>query len=185
MQKEKCKRKVSSPRKRISVVRLELVRESSFLSLGQVEKPADANELFRRFLGKESDRELCALLCLDIKNRPTAMQVVSIGTLDSTPIHPREIFKTAILANAASVICAHWHPSGDPQPSSEDVNITRRLMLAGEIIGISLLDHLILGAENAFISLNELGRMEANLPYPAVGQERRSDVWPDVFQDRR
>lgn len=145
----------NTQKKRISIVRLQIVRESSILSLNKVESPDDANEIFRQFLGAESDRELCALLCLDTKNRPTALQVVSIGTLNSTLIHPREIFKTAILANAASIICAHWHPSGDPEPSIEDVKITHRLIRSGNLIGIALLDHLILGADNQFLSLKE------------------------------
>jgi DNA repair protein RadC len=146
--------------RRVDIVRLSLVRESSFLTLDRVETPADAHDVFRRFLGMESDRELCALLCLDAKNRPTAVQTVSIGTLDSTWIHPREIYKTALLANAASIICAHSHPSGDPEPSPEDTAITRRLMLAGAVLGIPLLDHLVLGAGNAYVSMREKGNLE-------------------------
>lgn len=138
--------------KRVDIVHLKLVREKSFLANPKVESPDKAHQVFRQFIGSETDRELFALLCLDVKNRPTAIQVIAIGTLDSLLVHPREVFKTAILANAASIICAHWHPSGDPEPSPEDVRITHRLVQAGEIIGIRLLDHLILGADNDYIS---------------------------------
>jgi len=69
------------------------------------------------------------------------------------------VFKTAILANAAAIICAHWHPSGDPEPSLEDVKTTHRLMQTGEVLGIKLLDHLILGAEDSFLSMKESGIM--------------------------
>ncbi|WP_276353172.1 JAB domain-containing protein [Cohnella caldifontis] len=160
MGKRKRKRAGTSAWRRIDVVRLSLVRESSFLSRIRVETPSDAHGVFRRFLGKESDRELCALLCLDAKCRPTAMQIVSVGTLDGTWIHPREIYKTALAANAASIICAHSHPSGDPEPSPEDAAVTRRLVMAGAMIGIPLLDHLILGAGDEYVSMREVGRMD-------------------------
>jgi len=125
-----------------------------------VESPEDAQHVFRQFISSESDRELCALLCLDTKKRPTTMQVISIGTLDSVLIHPREVFKTAILTNSASIICAHWHPSGDPEPSVEDVRVTHRLIRTGVIVGIELVDHLILGSNNSYISLKERGLMD-------------------------
>ncbi|MCD9024706.1 JAB domain-containing protein [Cohnella silvisoli] len=147
-------------RKRVALVRLHLVRESSLLARYTINSPEDANDIFRQFLGSESDRELCALLCLDTKNRPTTLQVISIGTLDSVLIHPREVFKTAIIANAASIICAHWHPSGDPEASAEDVKITYRLTQTGAIIGITLLDHLIMGSDNGYLSLKESGLMD-------------------------
>ena len=147
------------PLKRVEIVRLKMVRENSYRTLGKVESPEDAIEVFRGFIGEDNDREQCALLCLDIKNRPTAVHLVSVGTLDSLLIHPREVYKTAILANAASIICAHWHPSGDPEPSPEDLKMTFRLMRAGDLMGIKLLDHLILGADADFLSMKESGMM--------------------------
>ncbi len=149
-----------APLKRVDIVNLKLIREKSILALSKIESPEEAHRLFRRFIGSESDRELFVLLCLDIKNRPTALQVIAIGTLDSMLIHPREVYKTAILANAASIICAHWHPSGDPDPSPEDVKVTHRLAQAGELLGIQLLDHLILGADDDYLSLREYGVMK-------------------------
>ena len=111
-------------KKKVEIVRLKIVREASFRTLAKVESPESAHEVFRQFLGTDVDREACALLCLDVKHRPTVIQMVSMGTLDRSLIHPREVFKTAILANAAAIIYAHWHPSGDPEPSPEDVRMT-------------------------------------------------------------
>jgi DNA repair protein RadC len=81
---------------------------------------------------------------------------VSIGTLDSSLVHPREVFKDAILASAAAIIVVHNHPSGDPSPSAEDRRITTRLQECGTLLGIELLDHIILG-DNRFVSLKERG----------------------------
>jgi DNA repair protein RadC len=82
---------------------------------------------------------------LDGKNRIIAMDIVSIGSLNQSIVHPREVFKTALLSSAAAIIMVHQHPTGDPSPSSEDIAITRRLKEAGEIIGVKVLDHIIVG----------------------------------------
>lgn len=79
-----------------------------------------------------------------------------IGSLNASIVHPREVFKEAIKRSAASVICVHNHPSGDPTPSREDIDVTRRLVECGRVIGIELLDHLIIG-DQKFISLKEKG----------------------------
>ena len=151
----------NTKQKYVQIVRLKLIREAGFLTQSKVESPEEAYEVFRQFLGEEMDREHLALLCLDTKNRPTAVQIIAVGTLDSVLIHPREVFKTALLANAASIICAHWNPSGDPAPSPEDLKITYRLMQVGELMGIKLLDHLILGAADYYLSMKECGIMES------------------------
>lgn len=95
-------------------------------------------------------------MCLDTKNQPTNISTVHIGSLNASIVHPREVMKTAIPSNAASIICCHPHPSGEPTPSSEDIDVTERLAEVGKIIGIELLDHIILG-EDKFISLKEKG----------------------------
>lgn len=95
-------------------------------------------------------------MCLDTKNQPTNISTVHIGSLNATIVHPREVMKTAILSNSASIICCHPHPSGDPTPSPEDVEVTERLAEVGKIIGIELLDHIIMG-DSTFISLKEKG----------------------------
>ncbi len=98
-------------------------------------------------------------LLLDSKNRLLRDEVVSIGTLTASLVHPREVFRPAIREAAASIIVAHNHPSGDPSPSAEDMDVTARLRSAGELIGIPVLDHVILGA-GTYTSLAERGRMD-------------------------
>ncbi len=94
-------------------------------------------------------------MTLNTKNNITGINVVSIGSLNSSLVHPREVFKAAILGNAAAIILAHNHPSGDPSPSPEDLEITRRLVEAGKILGIEVLDHVIIG--DRWESLKERG----------------------------
>ena len=91
------------------------------------------------------DREMFCVVLLDAQHRPIGVNTVSIGSLTSTVVHPREVFKPAIVGNSAAIILAHGHPSGCPEPSSEDREITRRLRDAGELLGIRVLDHVILG----------------------------------------
>jgi len=104
------------------------------------------------------DREHFVVLALDARNRPIGANTVSIGSLSASLVHPREIFKFAILANASRIILAHNHPSGDTAPSRDDIELTRRLVDAGTLIGIEVLDHLVIGGE-AFFSLKEKGLM--------------------------
>lgn len=116
--------------------------------------PQQVYETFS-FLMKET-KEMFLTLHLDGKNRIIAMDLVSIGSLNQSIVHPREVFKTALLSNAAAIICVHQHPSGDPTPSSEDLAITRRLKEAGEIMGIKILDHIIIG-DDQYLSFMERG----------------------------
>jgi DNA repair protein RadC len=91
------------------------------------------------------DRERFLALLLNAKNKLLGIEEVSTGSLSASIVHPRELFKAAILANAAAVICVHNHPSGDPSPSPEDRRITEKLRHAAEILGIPLLDHVVIG----------------------------------------
>jgi DNA repair protein RadC len=95
-------------------------------------------------------------LYLNTKNQVIHKQTIFIGSLNASIVHPREVFKEALKRSAASIICLHNHPSGDPAPSREDIEVTKRLVECGKIIGIELLDHLIIG-ENKFVSLKEKG----------------------------
>lgn len=99
------------------------------------------------------------LLCLDSKNQPTAINTVSIGCLNSSIVHPREVFKVAILSNSASIIVYHNHPSGDIKPSKDDINITQRLKESGKILGIDLIDHIIVGSNEMYYSFKEKGNI--------------------------
>ena len=101
---------------------------------------------------KGKKKEHFLVLCLDTRNRLIDRKLVSTGSLDTSVVHPREVFKEAISSCAASVIFAHNHPSGDPEPSKEDVDLTKRLARAGEILGIDVLDHIIV-CDEGFVSL--------------------------------
>ncbi len=105
-----------------------------------------------RFLAQE--HFVC--LYLNTKNQVLHKQTIFIGSLNASIVHPREVFKEAFRRSAASIICIHNHPSGDPTPSREDIEVTKRLVECGRIIGIDVLDHLIIG-EKKFISLKEKG----------------------------
>ena len=104
------------------------------------------------FYGLKKERFLCALL--DTKNRVFKENVVSEGTLTSSPVHPREVFRDAIKEAAASVLFVHNHPSGDPSPSAEDRSVTERLFEAGKVLGIRLLDSVVV-TEHGHVSLRE------------------------------
>ena len=102
--------------------------------------------------------EQFGLMMLDTKHRLIRTSVVSVGTLDSSPAHPREIFREAASACAAAIVLFHNHPSGDPAPSRDDIELTRRLVQAGEIMGIDVIDHVIL-ADTRYFSFREAGRL--------------------------
>lgn len=105
-----------------------------------------------RFLSQE--HFVC--LYLNTKNQVLHKQTIFIGSLNASIVHPREVFREALKRSAASIICLHNHPSGDPAPSREDIEVTKRLVECGKMLGIELLDHLIIG-ENKFVSLKEKG----------------------------
>ncbi|HED64941.1 MAG TPA: DNA repair protein RadC, partial [Planctomycetes bacterium] len=98
------------------------------------------------------EQETFLALHLDGKHRLRALRLVSIGTLTTSLVHPREVFRDAVRSSAAALIVVHNHPSGDPEPSGEDLAVTRRLQASGDLLGIPLLDHVILAA-NSFLSL--------------------------------
>jgi len=116
--------------------------------------PRQIYEMFQN-LALEA-KEHFITLHLDGKNRIACFDRVSVGSLNQTIVHPREIFKTALLSSAAAIVLIHNHPSGDPTPSREDLEITRRIKEAGELLGIRVLDHIIVG-NGQFLSMTEGG----------------------------
>lgn len=144
--------------KRVNIVSIKLVKETSFLyAQRKISSPSDAADIVKNFL-EDSDREKFLVVCLNTKNEPTCFNIVSIGTLNSSLVHPREVFKTAILSNSNSIILVHNHPSGgDPDPSREDGEVTQRLLEAGKILGIEVIDHIIIGSNSRFMSFKEKG----------------------------
>lgn len=120
-----------------------------------VRAPQDVARLFMDEM-KHYDREHFKAAFLNTKNQIIKVVTVSIGSLNASIVHPREILKPAIVASAASIVLIHNHPTGDPSPSREDVEFTRRFARCGELIGIELLDHIVIGADR-FQSLKESG----------------------------
>ena len=119
--------------------------------------PGDVYSFLKK-IGSE-DRERFLSIFLDVKNSVIGLDEVSVGTLSCSIIHPREVFKAAILSNPVGIILAHNHPSGDPEPSKEDIAITKRLVKASKIIGIEILDHIIIGYDD-YRSLKQGGKIE-------------------------
>lgn len=126
---------------------------------GSVADPGDAAAMFRRLLGDRADdpREFFVAVYLDGRHQPIGWTVVAIGTASAALVHPREVFQAAVHIGACALIVAHTHPSGDPSPSSEDRELTKTLRKAGDVLGITLLDHLVLGDASRFRSLRQEG----------------------------
>jgi len=141
----------------IQIVSIKMVKEKN-LEYGnsQISSPKDCANIFKKFIG-DYDREALVVATLDTKNKITTITVASLGSLNTSIVHPREIFKTAILGNAATIIVGHNHPSGSIEPSKEDVSITTRLKECGKILGIELLDHVIIGEYDKYLSFKEKG----------------------------
>lgn len=130
--------------------RVTLVSEGGHTApYGALRDSAAAAAALRPFLDG-LDREQFLVCCLDAKNVSIGVNIVSIGSLTLSIVHPREVFKPAILLNACAIIAVHNHPSGDPTPSNEDRALTTRLREAGDVLGIKLLDHLILGGDRLY-----------------------------------
>ena len=109
---------------------------------------------------KQASQECFVIIALNAKNKVIEKHLISLGTVNSTLVHPRECFRPLIQSSASACILAHNHPSGDPTPSSEDIKITRQLIGAGEIVGIKILDHVVIG--DTALSLREAGLCSFN-----------------------
>ncbi len=145
---------------RINFYTLKMVKEDSVpYEVPVIKSPTEVYQAAKQLLAlHEKPQEHFCILCLNTKNKIVGVHTISIGSLNASIVHPREVFKAAILNNASRIICLHNHPSGDPEPSKEDIEITRRLVEAGEILGIEVLDHVIIG-EQRYLSMKERGLM--------------------------
>lgn len=142
-------------RKRISVIRTIAIKDKNILFEDRkIDNPSKAAKLANILLAN-ADRENTLVCCLDTKCQPLSIETIGIGTVNSCLIVARDVFKNAILSNAAFIILFHNHPSGISQASNEDRLITKRLIDAGNILGIPILDHIILGDEKSYTSLRE------------------------------
>jgi len=136
------------------MIRCKMVRESvDTPTPDRIKGPVDVARFISVLLDGEPV-ESFVVVHLSTQHRPISYEIVTRGILDASLIHPREVFRGAILANAAGIILAHNHPSGDPTPSGEDRSVTRQLSKAGKIIGIPVLDHVIVGEDGRWESLS-------------------------------
>lgn len=139
------------------VYKVMLVQDSSIpVANKYIRSPEDAAKIVSEYL-RGVDREHFVGLYLNSANALIAIHTVSVGTLNSSLVHPREVFKLALMVNAASVIVAHNHPSGNAEPSQEDLAVTRQLVEAGKILGITIHDHIITTGGTTYASLAERG----------------------------
>ncbi|MDO9557251.1 MAG: JAB domain-containing protein [Coriobacteriia bacterium] len=137
-----------------------LVRETSAATSEYVTDPADAARVLREAFDLDHrDREIFAAIALNTKNRVLGVYEVSVGSLNASIVHPRELFKTAVMLSASSVVVGHNHPSGDTTPSGADIQLTRRLVKAGDVLGIEVLDHVIVSHDGTQASLRDAGLM--------------------------
>ena len=147
---------------KLTVVNVRLVKEPSILSEKPIASPNDAVDLIAKLIS-EFDREVVCVLNLSADGTPISMNIVSIGTLTTALVSPREVMKGTILANASAFIMLHCHPSGNTRPSRDDAVVTQRMREAGELLDIEMVDHIIVacGNEKRF-SFMESGYMKAS-----------------------
>ena len=131
-------------------------REHYLLKINVFRSPEDAAKIVREHL-QGADREHFVGLYLNSANNLIGLHTISVGILNSSLVHPREVFKLAYMMNAASLIVSHNHPSGNSEPSSEDISMTKQLVEAGKILGIPLHDHIIITENNGYTSFAERG----------------------------
>ncbi|MGO0861646.1 JAB domain-containing protein [Clostridioides difficile] len=135
---------------KVEIVKVKLVKEKDlFVNNVHISNASDCYKIISKFLDSP-DREHFIVLGLDTKRKLSIISTISIGTLDSNLVHPREVFKVAILSNCNKIIISHNHPSGDCTPSPQDESITNRLIHAGDLLGIHILDHIIVSNESYF-----------------------------------
>lgn len=148
--------------KRISLISVKVVKEKTGLydvPTTKISSPQDAHTIIETVLALNSSTvEKFGILTLNTKNAVVGIHVLTIGSLNTSIVHPRDIFQQALLNNAASIVLFHNHPSGDTTPSREDIDITRKVCAAGEMMGIPVLDHVIVG-DGEFKSLRSAGLM--------------------------
>ena len=141
---------------RINFYTLKMVKDDSVpYEVPVIKSPAEVYQAAKQLLAlHEKPEEHFCIFCLNTRNKIIGVHTISIGSLNASIVHPREVFKAAMLNNANGIICLHNHPSGDPEPSREDIEITRRLVKVGKIIGIEVIDHVIIG-EQKYLSMKE------------------------------
>jgi DNA repair protein RadC len=147
--------------KRVNFFSVRLVKEKAGIyniEGKSIRSPEDAYDIINELLYlSEQTKEHFVILTLSTKNTILGVHTIHIGSINASIVHPREVFQPALLNNSASIVAFHNHPSGDPSPSREDVEVTKRLVEASKILGIDLLDHIVVGSQGRFVSLKEKG----------------------------
>ena len=144
-------------RERIDIVKIKMVKDGSIpYGKRQITGPPHLAELGLKLL-KNADREMFVLVCLNVKAYVNCIHIVSIGTLSQSIVSGREVLKTALLSNSASIAFIHNHPSGDPEPSNEDIQVTHKLAECAAVFDIQVLDHVIVADGAEYVSLSERG----------------------------
>ena len=147
------------PRKRVEIVKLQMIREGSVLhGTRRFTSAGGAVEAVRPMLSK-TDREMMLVMSVNAKLEPMAVEIVAVGGVDSCAVDVKNVFKHALLNNASYIICFHNHPSGYTLPSREDEKFTERLVTAGRILNLPMIDHIIVGDDD-FYSFRENGKLE-------------------------
>lgn len=143
------------PKKKVGIIKLKMVREGA--ALYGMERFHEARQAVDtvQSLFQYSDREMLVVMSLDTALTPIAVEIIAVGSINVCGVEMREVFKHAILSNAASIICFHNHPSGNLEVSNEDSLITERMKAAGDLLGIALIDHIIIGTNREYISFKE------------------------------
>ncbi len=150
------------PKKKIGIIRLRMVKESSLYGMKRFSQPWEAVELVRPLFDM-ADREMVVVMSLSTKLEPLALEVAAVGGINACSVDVRDIFKHSLLNNVAYVVCFHNHPSGDPEPSQEDKLLTKRIEDSGRLLGIPLIDHIIVG-ESGFYSFRQNGLIHSTEP---------------------
>ena len=158
---------------KIDIVKVQMVKDGT-IDYGKkaIKGPQDLAELGHKFI-QNADREVFLLVCLNTRNHINCIHVVSIGTINTALVAPREVMKVAILSSASGIACIHNHPSGDPEPSNDDIQITNRIAECGRLFGIGLLDHVIISDGGKYESLLEKGLITKTSELPLSRIEER------------
>ena len=150
--------------KQVNVYTIKMVKESGKrydLDHKKIREPKDVANVIQTVLDLNSEAvEKFGILTVNTKHEVAGVHVISMGSLSASIVHPREVFKPAILNNSSGIVLFHNHPSGDPTPSKEDIAITKRLIEAGKLLGINVLDHIIVGQDEIYNSFRETTDIE-------------------------
>ena len=144
--------------------KVSMVRECELEYKAKLHTPSTVIEFWHNEIEKsswyDSEKEMCVVILLSSRNHIKGYNLVSLGSMNSSIVEPREVFRPAIIGGAAAIILCHNHPSGDTTPSAEDIRITRKLVEAGKMLDINVLDHIIIGKVRDFTSMRETGCLE-------------------------